>query len=250
MQSERDRKPKLRDKTQSHNVPYPIGEIPDRVMYAVGKQLVHRMAVGTADITGDDFGRIFAEAIGGIHRDKPLGIADVTWERCAWSAKTIKHKSPFHTRELRFISGRNSPTYSMGIKDPFENVEKTGRAVLEIWNERVSIASDAFDDLRVIIFLRNPDTKQYVLYEKDVQRYTPIDYGWKVNARHNFEGYDRATGKHAFTWQPHGSQFTIILPPPPPSALMFRVKQNVPTIEAHQILRWTGYQDNWIERVG
>jgi len=37
------------------------------------------------------------------------------------------------------ISGRSSPDYSYGISDPHENVQKTGRAVLEIWNERVNI---------------------------------------------------------------------------------------------------------------
>jgi hypothetical protein len=45
-------------------------------------RIVHRLAVGHADITGDDFGGIFASAINGVHRGKPLGIADVEWHEC------------------------------------------------------------------------------------------------------------------------------------------------------------------------
>ena len=56
--------------------PYPLGEFPDSVAIEIGWHVVHRLAVGHADITGDDFGGIFASAIGGQHKGKPLGIAD------------------------------------------------------------------------------------------------------------------------------------------------------------------------------
>ena len=57
--------------------PWPLGAFPRKVIVGIGRQLVHRMAIGLSDITGDDFGTIFASAIEGVHRESPLGIADV-----------------------------------------------------------------------------------------------------------------------------------------------------------------------------
>lgn len=52
-----------------------LGSLPRKVITGIGKQLVHRIAVGHSDITGNDFGTIFADAIEGTHRESPLGIA-------------------------------------------------------------------------------------------------------------------------------------------------------------------------------
>ena len=49
-----------------------------------------------------------------------------------------------------------------------------------------------------------------VTIELDTVRYDPELYYFKWNKRNNLEGYDRATNMHQFTWQPSGSQFTII----------------------------------------
>ena len=51
---------RLRGKANRRSGPYPLGEIPDAVLVRIGKQVVHRLAVGLGDITGDDFGTIFA----------------------------------------------------------------------------------------------------------------------------------------------------------------------------------------------
>jgi len=54
------------------------------------------------------------------------------------------------------------------------------------------------------------------------------------------------SGRHAFTWQPHGSQFTI-LRIVPAAARKFRIARNVPVIEFEHILRLARYCDSWIE---
>ncbi|MDC9701470.1 MAG: hypothetical protein PSN37_04515 [Alphaproteobacteria bacterium] len=95
----------------------------------MAKQFVHRIAIGHADITGDDFGTIFANSIDGMHRESPLGVADVPKENCAWSVKTVKGKKPFGSERVRLISGRNSLDYSMGISNPRADPVATGRAV-------------------------------------------------------------------------------------------------------------------------
>ena len=147
--SSNPREPRLRGSASRRNSPYPLGQCPDEVLNALGRQLVHRLAVGHGDITGDDFGTIFANAIGGTHRARPVGVADVVWNGCAWSVKTVKADKPFQQKIVRLISGRNSPVYSLGITDPMVNPQNTGRAVLSVWNARINEALDEHSELRI-----------------------------------------------------------------------------------------------------
>ena len=55
-------KAKLRGNKARLENSWPLGAIPKEVIIEIGKQLVHRLAVGHADITGNDFGTIFANA--------------------------------------------------------------------------------------------------------------------------------------------------------------------------------------------
>jgi len=204
--------------------------------------------VGHADITGDDFAGIFADTISGEHRLRPLGVTDVTWDECSWSAKTIKSSKPFTQKTARLISGRNSPAFSYGIDNPHDNIADTGRAILEIWNERVNQSFDEFSDLRIVVFIRNIDTLEFTLFEYEAPRYTPSNYIWEVNKRNNFEGKEETTNKHVFTWQPHGSQFTIIKDVPG-SAYKFRINRHPGLVEPQHVLRLVRFQEDWIERI-
>ena len=88
----------------------------------------------------------------GTHLQSPVGIADVTFNKMAWSMKTVKAKNPHRSNaSIRLISGRCSPDYSYGINNPHEDIEATGRAVLNIWNERVNIAQDYYRDYREML---------------------------------------------------------------------------------------------------
>ncbi len=239
---------RLRGRGRRRNEPYPLGEIPHSVAVEIGKHIVHRLAVGHADITGDDFGGIFASAINGNHRNRPLGIADVTWNGCAWSVKTVKDAQPFIKRIVRAISGRNSPVYSSAIPDPFADIQATGAAVLNVWNARINESLHEHDDLRILVLIRNMATLEFTIFEVEAARHVPANYRWEVNANNNFLGYDRHTGGHAFTWQPHGAQFTVIHHVPA-SAYRFRITQQPGLIEEHHILNLVRFTDDWIQQV-
>lgn len=226
-----------------------MGQLTDVALFDIAKQLVHRLAIGHGDITGDDFGTIFANAIGGEHRGRPLGIADVVWNGCAWSVKTVKSARPYEQLTVRLISGRCSPDYSLGITDPHANPDNTGRAVLSIWNARVNEALDQHDDLRIVVMIRNMETREYRIFEEEAQRFTPTDYRWEFNPRGNLEGYDRISGDHRFTWQPHGSQFTIIRHVPA-SARRFSIDHNVPIVSAEAVLKGINFDPQWITVYG
>lgn len=239
-------KPKLKGKAERRSGPHPLGEIPNETAILVGKQIVHRLAVGQTNITGDDFGNIFARAIEGQHKGSPLGIADVVWHDCAWSVKTVQHTRPFNATALRFISGRNSPDYSLSISNPRANIHDTGRAVLSIWNSRVDEALKQYNDLRFTTLVRNMKTCEFLLFEEESKRYIADNYRWEENQRGNFDGYDIKTDTRCFTWQPHGAQFTIHRTVPT-ATTKFRILVDVPIIKFERILELVQYSDDWIE---
>lgn len=240
--------PRLRGSARRRSGPYPLAELPASLAVEIGKRIVHRLAVGHADITGDDFGGIFAASISGNHRNRPLGIADVTWNGCAWSVKTVQDKNPFTQKRVRVISGRNSPNFSSGISDPFANIQTTGKAVLDVWNARVNESLGEHDDLRIFVMMRNMSTLEFTLIEYEATRFVASEYYWEKNAKGNLEGYEKGTKTHRFTWQPHGSQFTV-LHHVPGSAYRFRINRQPGLIEERHVLNLVGFNDSWIEPV-
>jgi len=210
----------------------------------MGKALTYFFAIGRKDITGDDWGDIFAGAIDGIHFSSPVGIVDVAHERMAWSTKTVKDNNPHTCSSVRIISGRNSPDYSFSIADPREDVQKTGDAVLMIWNARIDIAKEEYYPLREAVLIRNPERRTFTYFETEIGQFAISEFVWRENSRGNFEGIRKADEQHCFTWQPHGSQFTIIHQVPP-SAIKFKVRQ-VPMIDVDATLTSIGFASDWI----
>lgn len=245
MSSER---PRLRGRARARSRLYPLGDFPDDIVMNMARQFVHRLAVGHANITGDDFGEIFAKSISGEHFNNPIGVTDVIWNGCSWSTKTVQAKKPFEQKNVRLISGRNAPGYSYGIYDPLEDIAKTGEAVLNIWNERVDQSMNEYDDLRVVVLVRNMDTLHFTLFEYEAIRYIPADYEWRLNRRKNLEGFEKVADAHRFTWQPHGGQFTVIKPVPG-SAYKFRIKRKPGLLEPQHVLNLVRFKEDWVERV-
>ena len=239
----------MRGGARRRNEPYPLGQFPDKLLFDIAKQIVHRLAIGLGDITGDDFGTIFAHAVGGTHRGKPLGVADVEFNGCAWSIKTVKSDKPFDVSMVRLISGRNSPDYSLNIRDPHINPENTGRAVLAIWNARVNEAMDEYDDLRIVVMIRNMETREFSIFEEEAQRFTPTDFSWTFNRRGNLDGHNKSTEAHEFTWQPHGSQFTVRRNVPA-SARRFKINPNIPMVQPDTIFTAIKFKPEWITIYG
>lgn len=223
---------------------YPLAEFPDEVIYEISKWLVYYFAVGKSNISGEDWGDIFSKAIDGDHLTSPVGLADVILEGQAWSVKSVQHNKPHACKSLRIISGRNSPVFSYGVENVHQNVPETGRLILGIWNERVNIALDTFDSLRTCILIRNVNTLEFALFEVPTNKYVPADYAWKVNKNNNFEGYDKVTGRHKFTWQPHGSQFTVKYDVPA-SAVRFKLKRP-PVLSFEKTMEQIGFSEDWV----
>ena len=172
--------PKLRDSSKLRTLElYPMNEIPNDLIVKIGGSLVYTLFIGRKDITGSDWGDAFADAIGGRHLDSPVGIADVVYDKMAWSMRTVKSLQPFHAKQVRLISGRCSPDYSYGITDPHKDIQETGRAVLGIWNERINIAQDNYNPVRTSVLIRSNDMLSYCLFEEENHRFRTSDYIWE-----------------------------------------------------------------------
>ncbi|MFA6169903.1 MAG: hypothetical protein WCW67_00140 [Candidatus Margulisiibacteriota bacterium] len=238
-------KPRLRDSKKSRqSSAHPLGEFPKIFIYEISKWIVYHFAVGKSDISGEDWGDIFAKGLNGIHLSSPVGLADVVLADGAWSIKSVKNDDPHKCKVVRVISGRNSPDYSYGISNPHDDPQKTGAAVLNIWNERVNIAVDEYVNVRSAILIRNVNKLEFALFETEINRFVPKEYRWSVNKNGNLEGVDRTNGDHKFTWQPHGSQFTIIYTVPS-SAVRFKIKRP-PVLDFNKVISELGFDESWV----
>lgn len=237
--------PRLRDARHTGgNEPYPRNAPTREVVVAMGKHIAYCKATRGNVFTGDDWAEAFAYAVGGHSLSSPLGIAGVPLDGIAWSLKTIKNKLPFEATVARLIVGRCSPDYSYGIYDPHKDVAQTGKAVLGIWNERVNIAEARFRPLRMAILVRSEDLTQFTFFEGNTLRYSPAQFVWEWNVRGNLEARDVATGKHVFTWQPHGAQLTLHQAIPPYAT---RFTLRCPgVLDRGSILRQIGFDESWV----
>ena len=88
------------------------------------------------------------------------------------------------------------------------------------------------------------DLSEVCVFEFETIRYDHELYRWEWNKNHNLIGFEKKTNKHKFTWQPHGSQFTIIEDVPEKN-LIIRIKQPE-RLDKEKILNALGFDKSWI----
>jgi len=203
------REPRLRT-VDKYTPPYPLNRFPSSFPYNLAKEIVFFLATRHEPrLEGEDWEEIFARVIGANWQPSNVGLDDVVLKQCAWGAKTVKANKPSVSKKIRLISGRNSPVYSYGDSevsgiDPNELGEK----ILEIWNERVAAVRSKYKHVRTVVLVKSADLLELVVFEHDTVMFDNSLVSWKWNKNNNLVGIAK-NGKTLFTWQPHGSQFTI-----------------------------------------
>jgi len=246
---EHETQPRLRnvDKTQPL---YKLNHFPQGFAYALGRELIYLLATRgkAARLEGNDWEEIFARCIGAEWKPSNVGWDDITYQGMAWGTKTVKNKKPFTAQTVRLISGRSSTMYSFGDSDIMsQDPHLLGKKVLSIWNQRVADVRKRFPVLRTVVLLKADDLTEVSVFEVDAVLYSATDYHWQWNDNDNLEGLSKETNKHVFTWQPHGSQFTII-ETIPDKRLKLRIRKP-PVINHEQALSALGVDNSWIEIV-
>lgn len=237
--------PKLRTVNKSVSA-YHLNEFPKDFPFLLGKELIYLLATkGKSELEGSDWESIFASCIGAEWKPSNVGLDDVVMGNTAWGAKTVKATNPSRQKKVRLISGRNSPVYSFGERiDTNADPNIVGKLVLEIWNERVSSIREKFKHLRTVVLIKSNDLSEVVVFEFDTIRYDDELFNWEWNKNHNLVGKDKKNGEHRFTWQPHGSQFTIVEEVPSKKMI---IKIKGPTLlDKEQVLKTLGFDQSWI----
>lgn len=136
--------------------------------------------------------------------------------------------------------------YSFGDREVSEcNPNELGEKILAIWNERVAAVRKFLKHVRTIVLVKSNDLLELAVFEFDTTIYPADQFMWKWNERNNLEGYEKPSNLHKFTWQPHGSQFTII-ENVPKDRLALRIKQP-PKLDSNAILKALKFNSSWIE---
>lgn len=238
-------RPKLRTVEKSLP-PYPLNNYPTGFALQLGKEIIYLLASkGKPVLEGSEWEDIFAKCIGADWKPSNVGLDDVVLGNTAWGAKTVKASKPSKQKKVRLISGRNSPVYSYGETiDITADPNHVGESVLNIWNERVSSVREKFQNLRTVVLVKSNDLTEVVVFEFDTIRYDPQLFTWNWNKGGNLVGTEKSTTEHRFTWQPHGSQFTIV-ENIPNNCLIINVKKPE-TLNKEKILEALGFDSTWI----
>jgi len=235
--------PKLRT-VEKYHPPYPLNQFPQNFALALGREIVYLLATRpTARVEGQDWEEIFSRIINGRWKPSNVGLDDVLLEQTAWAAKTVKASTPSRAKKVRLISGRNSPDFSFGQDNIRSQAPKAiGDMVLSIWNSRVTSIRAKYEHLRSVILVKSEDLLEVAVFEFDTPTFQINTVEWAWNTRGNLEGsIDKI---HRFTWQPHGSQFTII-EEIPANRLAIRLKQP-PKPDMDVIIEAVSFNDTWV----
>jgi hypothetical protein len=244
------REPKLRT-VEKYKPPFPLNDFPKDFAFRLGREAVYLIATRpSARLEGQDWEEIFARLVGANWQPSNNGLDDIVLEQTAWGAKTVYASKPQRQKRVRLISGRNSPIYSFGAREIgiHSDPSEIGRNILSIWNERVSAIRQHYKHLRTVVLVKSKNLLELAVFEFDTIRYLEDDYEWKWNIKGNLEGHskncDAGTG-HKFTWQPHGSQFTII-EEVTKERLCLLIKQP-PRLDPATLLESIKFDRSWVE---
>ncbi len=228
---------------------YPLGQFPDGFAMELGKEIIYLLATrNPPTLEGSDWEQIFARCIGAQWTPSNVGLDDVQLHQMAWSAKTVKHKNPFEANHIRLISGRNSPDYSFAVENVHtEDPNQLGAMILGIWNARITDVRKKFATTRTVVLIKGEDLSTVSVFEEEALKFLPEEYKWEWNQRGNLEGYVKGTNDKRFTWQPHGSQFTITTVVPD-NRLKLRIKQP-PRLDRNAVLTQLKFDPSWVEIV-
>lgn len=238
--------PRLRT-VEKYKPPYRLSKFPKNFAFNLGREIVYLLASrGTPRLEGQDWEEIFARLIRAKWKPSNVGLDDIILQQTAWGAKTVKNRRPSTVSKIRLISGRNSPVYSFGDREISEVAPNDlGEKVLTIWNERVAGIRKFYKHVRTVVLMKSDDLLEVAVFEFDTILYNTGNFWWQWNERNNLEGFRKEGDQHMFTWQPHGSQFTII-EDVPEDRLAIRIRKP-PKVNRDEVLKAIKFNKSWVQ---
>ena len=174
---------------------HPVGEIPDRVLNSVFADISVHLPLVSSVINWGDWERAWAAAVGGRRLGSNKRLVDVTSGNVAWSLKSGGNAI---TGAGRFsaISSRLDVQKHRQVKDFSADVQRTGGAALEMWNDKIGaelaksrIGMAPVDlDLRLLIVARRSGGSSYIFHERQLLSEPVGEYRWEINSQGNIQG--------------------------------------------------------------
>jgi hypothetical protein len=232
--------------------PFQMNKFPAKFIEHFGAEIAYMEATKeTMSLEGNEWEQVFANCIGADWKPSNVGLDDVVLDNCCWGAKTVyaSSKDLSTQQTVRLICGRNSPIYSYGEEEVATNADPDhiGKLVLDIWNERVSGIRQYFKFARTVVLVKGPNYDEYLIFETETVRYDADQFVFEWNDRGNLEGYTKEDHIHKFTWQPHGSQFTVIEEIPEER---YHLKIKVPEkLDKASVLKTLAFDKSWVIRL-
>ncbi len=115
---------------------------------------------------------------------------------------------------------------------------------MEVYNSLINEALKQHNDVQLLVFVHNLFLQEFTVYERALVPIPVNNIQWTKNKNHNLEG--REGERHTFTWQPHGSQFTI-LENLPHGATKFGISKHPQQLKNQDVLNAVGFGPDWIE---
>ena len=214
----------------------------------VSRSLFWRVLDAMSDSLADaDFAECLAPVVNG------RVCRDFGWDGVCEDANYIRtavvwNPLPFCVKHVRLICGRNSPDYSFDIDNVHtEDPDKLGEMILGIWNARITDVRKKFATTRTVVLVKGDDLSTVSVFEEEALKFLPEEYEWEWNQRGNLEGYIKGSDAKKFTWQPHGSQFTVTTTVPE-NRLKLRIR-HPPILDRDAVLSQIDFDPSWIEVV-
>lgn len=238
--------PRLRN-VEKYHPPFPLNKFPKKFAVNLGREIVYLLASrGNTRLEGSDWEEIFARLVGAKWKPSNIGLDDIVLEQTAWGAKSVKNRNPSTVSKVRLISGRNSPVYSFGDTEVSErDANELGEKVLAIWNERVAGIRKLYRHVRTVVLIKSDDLLELAAFEFETIIYSEDQFWWQWNERNNLEGFNKSSDQHIFTWQPHGSQFTII-ENVPDERLAIKIRKP-PLLDRNAVLKSIKFDESWVQ---
>lgn len=211
----------------------------------IAKSVISELALkDSSEVSESTWAKIFADSVEADYQPWNFGLGDFVSTNAAWNVKTVWVGNPVSHQTVNLPFGKIYPQALLSLYHNDIDPQLIGEQVLQIWNERVNAVRARFADLRTVVLLKSRDLTRLAIFEFETTFYPPEQYFWQENEEGNLEGLERTTRFHKFTWQPHGSQFTII-EPVPEDCLLITLKQP-PKLEKDEVLKAIRFDESWI----
>jgi hypothetical protein len=210
----------------------------DSLAQELGKGLTFLLATrGRLELDNEEWARMLELAM----RTESPGRAILRRARCfrVWHTFEIHHVGLANTLHLPV-------DYDKAGGECVADPNRLGAMILEAWNKSLTIVC-GFDEERFSVLFAGKDSSSAVFFEVPIIPFEPSEYDWDWNEDDGLDGYVKGTGVQRFSWQPHGSQFTVISRVPD-NRLKLRIRRPQ-LLDRDSVLKQLKFDPSWVEIV-